>query len=90
MNSTNSILNITPEQVQTQINAWTVVAFAAGSTAWHLVLKAIPAVKAVAPWARASGGLLRGARDFIWTKPWPADNLPLKTTPVAPAQPTKT
>lgn len=64
---TNSLTNLpSPEQVQTTINAWTGVAVLVGAIVWHLILKIIPIVKAVAPWAKANGGLIRGVRDFFW------------------------
>lgn len=61
---------LSPEQIQSQINAWTPIAAVMGAAGWHLVLK-------VAPWARANGGVIRGVRDFFWTvKPQPPQPQP--------------
>jgi hypothetical protein len=52
-------MTTSPEQVQTQINAWTPVAAVLGGAAWHFILQ-------IAPWAKANGGLLRGVKNFFW------------------------
>jgi len=81
MSDTNSFGHVTPEQIQSQINAWTAVAIIAGGVLWHLVLKAMPVGKAVAPWAKANGGLIRGVFYFFWTpKPKATDNSPTTKT----------
>ena len=50
---------VTPESVTQSFTAWNAVALLIGGVIWHMILK-------VAPWAKANGGLLRGAIRFFW------------------------
>jgi len=46
------------------------VSAGAGATAWHIVLK-------ITPWAKANGGVIQGAVNWLWDKNW-------KPTPQTP------